>query len=194
MCMFNDINFNLNKLYPLDRNELMLFNSCLSIVRIPKRTKILRANEIHNNIYYVTKGILKAYALDSKGNEVILHFPKEDWWVGDINSFYFGEPAVAQFETIEDSEFLFISKEKYDSLVEENIHFELAFNNLAKRYINSYQSRYIDILTLSAKTRYDKFVAKYPDVIQRVSQKSIASYLGVTPEFLSKMRSSKTFI
>lgn len=191
VCMFSRINSNLRKNYDFEDLDLVLFDSYLELKRIPKKTIYYRAGERNNYLSFVTKGILKAYITDSRGNEIVLHFPKEDWWVGDFNSFHFGEPASVQFETIEDCELLCISSENMHTLVNRCNKFESAFNILMKRHLASFQTRYVNLLTLSAKERFEIFAKNHPDILQRVPQKSIASYVGVTPEFLSKMRAER---
>lgn len=191
VCMFSRINNNLRKHCDFEDLDLVLFDSYLELRRIQKKTIYYRTGEKNNYLSFVTKGILKAYITDTRGNEIVLHFPKEDWWVGDFNSFHFNEPSLIQFETLEDCELLCISKENMDLLVNRVRNFEVAFNVLMKRHLASFQMRYVNLLSLSAKERYEIFAKNYPDILQRVPQKSIASYIGVTPEFLSKMRAER---
>ncbi len=189
--MLHCINHNISQYYELDRNDLHQFNSFLQVVHIPKRKILYQAGEIHTSLSFITRGIMKAYIYDSKGNEIIFHFPKEDWWVGDISSFYFQKKALIQFESIEECEILSISIKGMNQLQHLNPKFEYAFHNLLKRYIDSFHERYQDHRVLSAKERYDKFLIEYPDLVLRVPLKQIASYLGVSPEFLSKLRKIK---
>lgn len=164
------------------------FNSLLTVVNVPKRTVYYKLGETNNCLSFINTGLLKCYVLDKENREVVIHFPKEDWWVSDVNSFYFKEPSRFQYETIENSQLVQITHDKLEVLFLKYPKFENAFHNLLKRYIISFHERYINLLTKSAKERYELFALKYPDLVQRVPQKSIASYLGVTPEFLSKMR------
>jgi len=188
---FEKINNNLRKYQTFENDEFELFNSLLEYREVSKKVILYESGEVHDSLSYVLQGAFKAYIVNEKGNEIVFHFPIEDWWVCDINSFYFGEPATIQFETIEDCKLLSINASNMAMLKEKNHKFEIAFNNLLKRYIVSIQKKYFDLLSLTANERYNVFINQYPSLVQRVPLKSIASYLGITPEFLSKMRAKK---
>jgi CRP-like cAMP-binding protein len=189
--LFQNIFNNLRKVYPFEDSELDYFRSHLEVVVIPKKTIYYKIGDAENCLSFVNKGLLKCYVHDPEGKEVIMYFCKEDYWAADINSFYLKEPSRFQFETIEETELLQISHERLTIVLKEMPSFEAAFHNLLKRYIINFHERYIHSQTKTALERYEIFENKFPDLIQRVPQKSIASYLGVTPEFLSKMRAER---
>lgn len=189
--MFNYINDHIKNFSTISDDDLLMFNSILEFKHFPKKSIIFKAGEVSNYMAFIIKGIGKAYVYDQQKNEFVIYFPKEEWWITDLKSFYNREPASIQFEAIEDCDIICIPHDKLINLLGKKLIFESAAHNIMNHYTILCQERLIDMITLSAKERYEKFALRFPDIIQRVPQKSIASYIGVTPEFLSKIRSMK---
>ena len=138
--------------------------------------------------YFITKGCLKTYTVDENGGEHISMFGIEDWWTGDLYSFITGEPSLYFVEALEDSEVLQISKQNTELLLAKVPKFERFYRILYQKSLITYIRRVNHNISLTAEKRYQNFVSKYPQIANRVSQKNIAAYLGVTPEFLSMIR------
>ncbi|MFT3700970.1 MAG: Crp/Fnr family transcriptional regulator [Agriterribacter sp.] len=136
---------------------------------------------------FVTKGILRTYSLDKNGVEHILQFAPPGWWVGDMKSINTQQPGSLFIDAIEDTEILWIYKSDLDRLLIEIPALERFFRILAENALINYQERLVGNLSFSAMERYNAFCNKYPSLIECLPQKYVASYIGVTPEFLSKM-------
>jgi CRP-like cAMP-binding protein len=134
------------------------------------------------------KGCLRTYTLDENGVEHIVMFGIEDWWVGDLYSFLTQSPASYFIDALEDTEVLQISKSNLDILYENIPKFERFFRLILQNAFIAQQKRINQNLSFTAEQRYIDFIEKYPQLEQRISQKHISSYLGITPVFLSMLR------
>jgi len=186
--MFELIDKNISKHIDLTKDELDLFHSMLTVKKFKKKDFLLRSGEICNFVGFITKGCIKNYIIDEKGNEFIIYFAMEDWWVGDISSFYDQKPGTFFIETVEDTELLMLDFKNIERLFKEIPKFERHFRILTQRSLTTLQQRFYNTLAKPAEERYLEFLKKYPQIVQRVPQQLIASYIGVTPEFLSKVR------
>jgi len=186
--MFELIDANVAKHIQLTQEEINLFHSLLHVKKFKKKQFLLQPGEICNFTGFITKGCIKNYFVDEKGNDFIMSFAIEDWWVGDISSFYEHKPASIFIETIEDTELLMMDFQGNEQLFKGIPKFERFFRILIQRSLTNLQTRFFQTLAKPAEERYLEFLKKYPQVAQRVPQQLIASYIGVTPEFLSKIR------
>lgn len=182
---------NIAKHVTLDENAVKLVIAALTYKELPKKTVLLSEGQVCKNICYVHSGALRSYCIDTNGKESTIMFAIADWWVTDMFCFLHAQPAMMYIETIEDSCVLELSKENFDRLLLQVPALEKFFRILMQNAYTREQLRVIESLTLSAEERYDRFITKYPQVVQQVTQKQIASYLGITPEFLSSIRSKK---
>lgn len=180
---------NIAKHISLDEQEAALFTSLLTYREVRKKEHILREGDCCATISYVHGGVLRAYYLDKEGNENSIMFAIHDWWVTDIYSFATGNPAVMHIDALENSGIFQLPKKDLDRLFVQVPKFERFFRIIMQNSYIREQLRSIQNLSLSAEQRYLNFSQKYPDFMQKVSQKQIASYLGMTPEFLSAIRS-----
>jgi len=186
--VFSEINRIIKSYVSLSQVEVELLNSSYTFKKYPKKTIILHAGEVCKFEAFVVKGCLKSYFLDETGSEVVLTFASENWWVSDISSFYEGKPSKMYIETLEDCELLMISLEEKEALLHRLPQLERAFRIMIQRHVTVYQERLFANIALSAKDRYAIFLEKYPSIPQRVPQHLIASYLGISPESLSRIR------
>ncbi len=186
--MFELIDANVAKHISLTPSELDLFHSMLHLKKLKKKQFLLQGGEVCHFSGFITKGCIKNYILDDKGHEFIMYFAVEDWWVGDISSFFEQKPGTLFIETIEDTELLMLDYHNSEKLFKEIPKFERHFRILIQRSMSTLQQRFFQTLAKPAEERYLEFLKKYPNVAQRVPQQLIASYIGVTPEFLSKVR------
>jgi len=179
---------NISRFIDLNQEEQDLYISFLKKKKLKKKEFLLRQGETVRFNYFTTKGCLKIYNIDEKGNEHISMFSIRDWWSGDLAGFITQQPSKYFIQALEDSEVLQMSKENYDLLFEKIPKFERFYRILYQRSLVSYIQQSDQNISLSAEDRYRNFLKKYPSLINRISQKNIAAYLGVTPEFLSIMR------
>jgi len=179
---------NINKYITLSTEEEQLFLSKTEIRHYKTKTIILNAGEICKHSYFVNSGLLRSFTINDNIVEHILSFACEGWWIGDMYSLISQKPGTLFIEVLEDAEVVLLSKENQEQLYHEIPKLERFFRILTENSLVANQERLMDNLSLSAEERFDKFCKKYPTLIQKVSQKQIASYIGVTPEFLSKMK------
>ena len=179
----------INRHIQLTAEEQEYFISLLHFRRVRKKQVLLYEGEIYPNSIFVTKGLLRLYAIDKNGVEHILQFAPPGWWIGDMQSFLKQQPATLTIDAIDDCEIILLARPDLEQLYDRVPKFERFFRILAENSLATYQHRLVNNLSLSAAERYNSFCQLYPSLIQTLSQKYIASYIGVTPEFLSKMLS-----
>lgn len=152
-----------------------------------KGTVLQVQGDMKSNGYFVKKGLLKSYSLDEKGKEHIFMFAPEGWIISDVESIEFDHPSVLSIECIEDSEVIVLNRKKIFS---EGLNLQQykKMVGLFSRRIAVLQRRMIMMMSASATERYQSFIEDYPELPNRVPQRMIASYLGITPEALSKIR------
>lgn len=155
---------------------------------VAKGSFLLMQGELCHHHFFVEKGLLRQYTIDDKGKEHIVQFAPENWFMGDRDSSYFGQPSSYFIQALEDSEVLLIEEKMIVELAQHNAAF-LTFNNrLLHNHIRHLQKRITLLLSATAEERYLDFINLYPDLFLRVPQWMIASYLGIVPESLSRVR------
>lgn len=155
---------------------------------VDKQQMLLRSGEICRHIYFVETGLLRMYSTDRNGKEHIIQFAPENWLMSDRSSLYFNEKSEYYIEAVENSEVVALESDFFTSIID--IDARLARNNdtLLQKHIRGLQNRVHSLLAESAEERYMDFMETYPELLQRVPQWMIASYLGITPESLSRVR------
>ena len=186
--MFNRINEQVLKNISLSEEEISIFNSLLELKTVPKKTMLLHEGEICKFEAFVNKGCIRNYYIDGHGNEVVLQFAIEDWWVSDIASFHAHNPSNIFIETLEDCELLVLSPQTKEELLAKVPKLERMFRLMVQKNLSVLQNRFLKSITTSAQEKYVDFLKRYPTIPQRVAQHYIASYLGISAEFLSKVR------
>ena len=181
----------IQKFVPLSEAEQKEFGSCFKLSRIKRRQFIVQPNFIAENRNYVLQGAFRAYVVADQGQEHTISIAIEDWWITDYNSFIFQQPATMFVVALEDSTVLQLDFASEQRLKRSNHKFETFFRMIAERTVAFNQRRIISNLTQSAEDRYELFLEKYPQIAQRVPQYILASFLGMTSEFLSKIRNRK---
>ncbi len=157
--------------------------------KLRKKQYLLQEGDVCKYIVFVEKGLLRSYTIDNKGNEHILQFAMEGWWSADLYSFLTNEISSYHIEALEDCELLMITKTSWDLLLERVPVLERYFRVLLQNNLIATQRRLMGELSETAEEKYLKLVSAYPDIMQRVPQHMIASYLGITRETLSRIRS-----
>jgi len=180
---------NIAKHVSLTPKEESLFLSKIETKPYKAKTILLNSGEIALKTYFVNSGILRSFTINDNIVEHVLHFACEGWWIGDMYSYISQKPGNLFIEVLEDAEIVSISKENLQILFEEIPKLERFFRILAENSLVAHQERLMDNLSLSAEERFEKLCKKYPSLIHKVTQKHLASYIGVTPEFFSKMKS-----
>ena len=171
--------------------ELDLILSKMEYKRVPKKTSLLNIGEICDFEAFVLKGIGISYFIHENGSKVILSFASESWWLSDIESFHRQTPSKMCIETIEEMEILSLSLKDKEELLHSIPKLERMYRLILQNHLVNYQQRLLANIAQSGKERYQFFIEKYPDLMQRVPQHLIASYLGITAEFLSRIRAGK---
>ena len=179
---------NISRHIDLTEEESKYLDTLFLLQAIPAKKIIQEAGKACPYFYFVNEGILRAYFVNPDGKETTLMFAVKDWWITDMYAFENQAPAMLTIESLSSSEILLLHREKMEELLEKYPKFERFFRIIFQRAYIREQLRTIQNLSLPAEERYKNFIAKYPYIEQLVMQKQIASYLGITPEFLSKIR------
>lgn len=172
----------------LSDKEMEDFSSLFQPKEIKKKQFLLREGEVCKFEGFVTKGLFRMYHIDANGFEQILYFAIENWWVTDIDSFTNEKPSQLFIEALEDSEVLLINKKDKEFAYENLPKVEKLFRVMTQKTHAALQRRMIDNLSKTADKRYIEFIEKYPQLFQRLTNLQIAAYLGISHEFLSKIR------
>ncbi len=180
---------NISRYITLTAGETERFFSLVEEKKIRKKQLLLQDGDICKHSIFVKQGCLRGYTIDKQGTEHNITFAPAGWWIADLYSLFTGKPGQLFIETTSDSVIQLLSREKQEQLFQEIPAFERFFRILTENALVSNQQRVIDNLSLSAQERYMKFCERYPTLINELPQKHIASYIGVTPEFFSKMLS-----
>lgn len=168
------------------------FNFCKTLFlpkKLRKRQYMLQEGDVCKYNAFVSKGLLRSYTIDNKGTEHILQFAFEGWWIGDIYSFLTEKPSSFNIEALEDCELLLLTKPSMDLLLEKLPAFERYFRILFQNNLIATQKRLMGTLSETAEEKYTNLINNFPGCLQRVPQHMIASYLGITRETLSRIRS-----
>ncbi|MBL7922420.1 MAG: Crp/Fnr family transcriptional regulator [Bacteroidia bacterium] len=179
---------NISKHITLTKAEQEYFVSLLDSKYIKAKHFLLKAGEVCKESAFVTSGCLRGYTVDKEGVEHILSFAPKDWWMGDMYSMLSQKPGNLNIEALVDTEVIVLSKKNQEKLYEKVPKFERFFRIIVEKSLVAFQQRLMDNLSLTAQERYLKFCTTYPAIINTIPQKQVAAYIGVTPEFLSKLK------
>ncbi len=179
---------NVSKHIDLTQTEKDIFTVMLRPKSLKRKEYWLSTGDICKHTAFVTSGCLRGYTVDHNGIEHVLSFAPRDWWMADMYSLLTQKTGILNIQALEDTEMLLLPKAQQEELYRLVPKFEKFFRILAERSLVAYQQRLIDNLSLPASERYARFCKRYPTLIYHLPQKQIASYIGVTPEFFSKMR------
>lgn len=188
---FEGIVKNIGSVIDLDQEELDFFTSLLEVRIFDKKDFVLRAGNICQYQTYVVQGCLKIFYTDNTGAEHVVKFAIEDWWAFDLQSFVTQTPAFYSIQALEKTHAFQISKKNHDLLYKRVPVFEKFGRVLFQNAYILLQQRMTQNLFSSAEEKYRHFSEKYPGLELRIPQKEIASYLGITPEFLSMLRKKR---
>ncbi|MEO8254315.1 MAG: Crp/Fnr family transcriptional regulator [Flavobacterium sp.] len=180
---------NIEKHVTLTKEEKELFLSKIEIQEYKAKTILLNSGQVCKYTYFVNSGILRSFNINDNIVEHVLSFACQGWWIGDMYSLISQKPGNLFIEVLEDAELVLLSKENQDQLYIEIPKLERFFRILTENSLVANQERLMDNLSLPAEERFEKFNKRFASLIHKIPQKQIASYIGVTPEFFSKMKS-----
>ncbi len=178
----------MNEMVGLSADEEKLVSKYLMPKKIRKKQYLLQEGDVCKFTAFVEKGALRSYSVDEKGSEHILQFALEGWTIGDLFSFLTSEPSTYNIDALEDSELVLISKQAHEELLETLPKYERYIRLQVTGAYIAMQRRLTSIISQPLTERYTAFTTKYPEIVQRVPQHMIASYMGLTPETLSRVR------
>ena len=182
----------LNEKVDFAAEEQAVIKTYLTPKKLRKKQYLLQEEDVCKFIAFVQKGALRAYTVDEKGAEHIIQFALEGWTISDLYSFLTGEPATYNIDALEDAELVLITKPAHEALLKQLPKFETYMRlQLTGAYI-AMQRRLTSIISLPLEERYTNLITQYPTIVQRVPQHMLASYMGLTPETLSRVRRKMT--
>jgi CRP/FNR family transcriptional regulator len=186
--MHKNIIQHIRKLVDLSENEVDVFNKYVETHQFKKKEFINQEGSVCKQLYFVEKGCLRMYFINKKGVEQITQFALDGWWISDYQSFMNITPSDYYIQTIEESTIVSIDNQNLDKLLIELPHSERYFRIIMQKAIAGAQHRSKLLYEMSKEEFYFHFCASFPEFMRRVPQYMIASYLGLTPEYLSELR------
>lgn len=179
---------NLQKRVPFSTPDLKGTLSKFQLLEVKKQEYLLMEGEVCEHIYYVGSGVCKSFIMKGEVNPRIIMFAFTDWWITDIDSFTNATHSKINIQAISNCTLLRLAKSDFDHLTTDYPCFESAFRYMMQYSYIREQKRALELITEDSLTRYYRLLARYPTIQDEVAQKDIASYLGITPEFLSSMK------
>lgn len=178
----------IEKLITLEPSEIDILESCLSTSTIKKKELVLQEGQVCNTLYFIIKGCMRQYIINSKGSEQTLQFGIENWWITDYLSYHNHIPSHFYIQAVEKSEVIALEKSTLDTILIQIPKLERYFRIVAQKSFGAAQMRIKFLFTMSAEERYHHFYGLHPEFVQRVPQYMLASYLDFSAEFMSKIR------
>lgn len=187
--MFERLFTSISEKVSLTDEEFEICKTLFQPKKLRKRQFLLQKGDVCKYTVFVEKGILRSYTTDEKGNEHILQFALEGWWMGDLYSFFTNEASLYDMDALEDCELLMITQPSWNLLLDKVPALERYFRILIQNNLIATQRRLMGAMSETAEEKYTKLVESFPGCLQRIPQHMIASYLGITRETLSRTRS-----
>ena len=176
---------------PFSDEEFENFCALPSRLHMKKGEHLFQQGGISKYVAHVDKGCLRYYTNNAAGLERILYFAVEGWWVGDLESFYSNEPSANSLQALEDCDLLAFNRASFEQAKERVPAFRKFLEIKWRRAYTGNQERTFAALTTTPEDRYEQFLVKYPDALERIPLYHIAAYVGVTPEALSRIRARR---
>jgi CRP-like cAMP-binding protein len=177
-----------SKMIPLSATEVDLVRSSFVPRKFRKKQTVLQEGEVCMYFYFVAEGCLRMYKIDEKGSTHVLQFAAENQWILDLGSFHSVQPSELIIDALENTVALQINRDDLIALYLRAPKFDRIFRVLLENSYVRLQERLLQTISSTAEARYQRFLNGYPQLVNRLSQIQIASYLGITPEFLSRLR------
>lgn len=182
----------IRKYVEIDDTAIAQLNQYITPLKLKRKEFLLKEGQICRSIYFVEKGCLRMYFIDNKLNEQITQFALEHWWMTDYFSFTDNNPSPYFIQTIEKAEVLAINTSSFEMILQELPQMERYFRLVMQRALAASQLRIKYMYELSKEEFYELFSTSFPEFVQRVPQYMIASYLGLTPQYVSELRKKKS--
>jgi CRP-like cAMP-binding protein len=186
--MFELLREKINAITIITDEEFEYFKNLFIPKKLRKRQYLLQEGDVCKYQAFIVKGLLRSYTVDEKGNEHVLQFASEGWWLADLSSYLNNEPSFLNMDALEDVEILLLSKTSWESAMEKIPALEHYFRIIIQNHLVTTQKRLLESLSETAEEKYNRFIKIYPDCLHRLPQHMIASYLGVSRETLSRIR------
>ncbi len=187
--MFEAIEKYLREKAGLNADEIAVVKNVCIEKKLRKRQYLLQEGNICHYNCFIVKGCLRLYNVGSDGIEHILRFAVENWWISDRESYNNGTPSKCNIDALENCEVILIDKPDFIYLLETIPNFKIFIDSLLARSYDAIQNRIMTAISYTAEERYHNFIARFPDIFYRIPLHMIASYLGVSRETLSRIRS-----
>jgi CRP/FNR family transcriptional regulator len=189
--MYSTFVKHIRRFVDLNDHEVLLLNKYVRPYNLKKKEYLLKEGQVCKFLYFVEKGCVRMYFINNKAAEQITQFALEGWWISDYNSFIADKPSEYYIQTIEKSEIIALDKDQLDDLLIELPQLERYFRITMQRTVAASQLRSKYLYEMSKEDFYQLFSTSFPEFVQRVPQYMIASYLGLTPEYVSELRKKK---
>ena len=186
--MKDQLKMYLEKYVQIDPNELNTIYASMERVTFSKNAFLVCEGNVCTAKYFILKGLVRSFYIDAKGNEKITQFSIENWWVTDLESFLNNTPSNVSIQALETTSVLKIDKHILEHLYFRIPKLERVFRMITENMLIAFQRKHEHYLKMKSKERFTQFVQTFPDFFQRVPQYMIASYLEITPEYLSSLR------
>ncbi|MCW3089953.1 MAG: cyclic nucleotide-binding protein [Ferruginibacter sp.] len=186
--MFNLLYKKISAITPVNEEEFDYFKTFFILKKLRKRQYFLQEGDVCKYQAFVVKGLLRSYTIDGKGSDHILQFASEGWWMADLSSYLTNDPSFLNINALEDVELLLLTRPKWEQAMKEIPALEHYFRIIIQNHLVSTQKRLLQSLAETAEEKYHRFLATYPECVQRVPQHMVASYVGVSRETLSRIR------
>ncbi len=191
-CVFELLQKHIARRIDLTDQEFKLCTTFFTPRTLRKKQFLVQEGEPGRYVAFVTRGCLRNYTIDDKGEEHVIEFAIEDWWASDLHSFLTGKPATFNIDALEDSRLLLLDYESREKLLQAVPKMERFFRLLQEAHYVATHWRINESLSKDADERYLDFLKTYPELVRRIPQKHIASFLGITPQSLSRIRKELT--
>jgi CRP/FNR family transcriptional regulator, anaerobic regulatory protein len=188
---YNNLILNVKKYIDLEEDKILILKNYIRCFNVKKSEFLLKEGQVCRSMYFVEKGCLRMFFINKKSTEQITQFAIENWWLSDYFSIMDENPTDYYIQAIENSEILEINKLSYDELLIEIPQLEKYFRIIMQKAVAASQHRAKLQYQMSKEEFYQHFITSFPEFIQRVPQYMIASYLGLTPEYVSELRKKK---
>lgn len=191
ICFMDRLITHIRKTINLDDSEAAIVSSYFEYETVKKKKHLVEEGQTVHKQYYILKGCLRIYTLNTKGNEQTLQFGIENWWIADYLGFLGQTPSNYFIQAVENSEVISIDKNSLDELLSQLPKLEKYFRLTFQKSLGAAQMRIKYLFTMTAEESYHHFNKNFPEFVQRVPQYMLATYLDFTPEFMSKIRAGK---
>lgn len=189
----NVLQLYVQKIVTTNQEEVDAFIDTMQRETIAKKDIVLKEGQQSTDMYFIIKGSMRMYYINDKGVETNVEFGIENWWLGDMSSFLNNIPSKLNIQALESTDVLVMDRKSMEALLKSHPVFERFFRIIISRHMGKIQERLLKMISANVEQNYLEFIDNYPEIFARVSQHHIASYLGCTPEFLSKIRAKLAY-